>query len=208
MNNQKKNKLRRLLSKVSPEDQPELLADELREQIKEVEAKIPVPIDFTQSIEALKTALDTLQSEFNHKLTSLTKKEELSKLGQEFESKLTELKNQIPKVEAYDDSQIKKDFLTNIKVLEEKLKLYRMESMRGGSANQKISVNGSTVLRYNVRLNTTGASGYAYNTVGELTGLTLTGTNVLKITGTSSGVGSGSGDIVGKMGYVRFDSAA
>ena len=66
----------------------------------------------------------------------------------------------------------------------------------------------STVIRYNVRLNTTGASGYVYNTVGELTGLTLSGTNILKVTGLSSGVGSGSGDIVGKMVYVEFKGAA
>lgn len=66
----------------------------------------------------------------------------------------------------------------------------------------------STVVRYDVTLNTTGASGFVYSTVGELTGLTLSGTNILKITGTSSGVNSGSGDIVGKMGYVNYAPAA
>lgn len=66
----------------------------------------------------------------------------------------------------------------------------------------------STVVRYTVSLNTTGATGYVYCTVGELTGLTLSGTNILKITGTSSGVGSGSGDIVGKMGYGTWFPAA
>lgn len=66
----------------------------------------------------------------------------------------------------------------------------------------------STTVRYNVRLNTTGASGYVYNTVGELAGLTLSNTAVLKVTGTSSGVGSGSGDIVGKMGYVEWKPVA
>lgn len=66
----------------------------------------------------------------------------------------------------------------------------------------------STVIRYTVSLNTTGASGYTYCTVGELTGRTLSNTNILKITGTSSGVGSGAGDIVGKMHYVRWWAAA
>lgn len=66
----------------------------------------------------------------------------------------------------------------------------------------------STVIRYSVSLNTTGASGFVYETSGELTGLTLSGTNILKITGTSSGVGSGSGDIIGKMGYIRWDGGA
>lgn len=66
----------------------------------------------------------------------------------------------------------------------------------------------ATVVRYTVSLNTTGASGFVYCTVGELTGLTLSNTNILKITGQSSGVGSGAGDIVGKMGYVRWNPAA
>lgn len=62
----------------------------------------------------------------------------------------------------------------------------------------------STVIRYTVTLNTTGASGFVYAVSGELTGLTLTNTNILKLTGTSSGVGSGAGDIVGKMGFVEY----
>jgi len=66
----------------------------------------------------------------------------------------------------------------------------------------------SSIVRYTVSLNTTGASGYVYAVAGELTGLTLSGTNILKITGASSGVGSGSGDIIGKMGYVKFVPAA
>lgn len=65
----------------------------------------------------------------------------------------------------------------------------------------------STVVRYSVSLTTSGASGFVYQTTGELTGLTLSNTNVIKVTGTSSGVGSGAGDIVGKMGYVQFSPA-
>lgn len=64
----------------------------------------------------------------------------------------------------------------------------------------------ATVVRYSVALNTTGASGYNYCSVGEVTGLTLTNTNILKLTGTSSGVGSGAGDIIGKMHYVEYKS--
>ena len=66
----------------------------------------------------------------------------------------------------------------------------------------------STVVRYSVSLNTTGASGYVYAKVGELTGLTLSNTNILKLTGISSGVGSSVGDIVGKMAYLRFAPVA
>ncbi len=72
------------------------------------------------------------------------------------------------------------------------------------SVDVKLIRVSSTVVRYTVTLNTTGASGFVYANSGELTGLTLSGTNILKITGTSSGVGSGAGDIVGKMGYGQF----
>lgn len=65
----------------------------------------------------------------------------------------------------------------------------------------------STVVRYSVALTTTGASGFVYQTTGELAGLTLSNTNILKITGTSSGVGSGSGDIIGRMSYIKFEPA-
>ena len=66
----------------------------------------------------------------------------------------------------------------------------------------------STIVRYSVFLTTTGGTTFTYAAVGELTGLTLSGTNILKITGLSSGVGSGSGDIVGKMAYAEFKPAA
>jgi hypothetical protein len=69
----------------------------------------------------------------------------------------------------------------------------------------KVTRVSSTVVRYSVSLNTTGASGFTYATVGELTGLTLSNTNIIKITGFSSDVGSGVGDIVGKLGAVSFE---
>lgn len=62
----------------------------------------------------------------------------------------------------------------------------------------------ATVIRYSV------AQQYlqGFHTTGELTGLTLTNTNILKVTGTSSGVGSGVGDILGLLGYVEWKPAA
>lgn len=62
----------------------------------------------------------------------------------------------------------------------------------------------STSLTYIVTLSTTGASAFNYATSGVLTGLTLANTAILKATGTSTGVGSGSGDIVGNSGAVFY----
>ncbi len=64
----------------------------------------------------------------------------------------------------------------------------------------------STVVRYMVSFTTEGAALAAYTAVGEVTGLTLSGTNILKITGEAAGVGATTNDIVAMMGYVEFKS--
>ncbi len=66
----------------------------------------------------------------------------------------------------------------------------------------------STVIRYEVSLTTQGAALSAYTSVGELTGLTLSNANTLKITGQAAGVGAQSSDIIGKMGSVKILAAA
>lgn len=62
----------------------------------------------------------------------------------------------------------------------------------------------ATVIRYAVSMTTEGAALAAYTAVGEVTGLTLANTNVIKITGTAAGVGAATNDIVGKVGSVSF----
>lgn len=66
----------------------------------------------------------------------------------------------------------------------------------------------ATVIRYMVSFTTEGAALAAYTAVGEVTGLTLSSTNILKLTGESAGVGAATNDIVAKMGYVEFKSHA
>lgn len=65
----------------------------------------------------------------------------------------------------------------------------------------------ASVVRYSVKLNTTGASSTVYANVGELTGLTLSNANILKITGQAGGVGAASNDIVAKLGTVEWKAA-
>jgi hypothetical protein len=62
----------------------------------------------------------------------------------------------------------------------------------------------ATVIRYMVSLTTEGAALAAYTAVGELTGLTLSNTNVLKITGQAGGVGAATNDIVAKLASVVY----
>lgn len=61
----------------------------------------------------------------------------------------------------------------------------------------------SSVVRYEVTMTTEGAALAAYTAAGEVTGLTLSGTNILKITGTAAGIGAATNDIVAKVGRVN-----
>jgi hypothetical protein len=77
----------------------------------------------------------------------------------------------------------------------------------GSNSSWRMEINlirvSSTVVRYSVAMNTSGASTMVYTNVGELTGLTLSNTNILKITGTA-GAGGSSNDIVAKMGVIHW----
>ena len=66
----------------------------------------------------------------------------------------------------------------------------------------------STVVRCSVKVNTTSASSAPYCTYTRITGLTLSSTNILKITGEAAGVGAADSDIVAKFGDVWFVNAA
>jgi hypothetical protein len=66
----------------------------------------------------------------------------------------------------------------------------------------------STSVRVSVNVVTTSASSVPYTTFTAITGLTLTGTNVLKTTGIASGTGAASGDITNKMSKVFLRPAA
>lgn len=66
----------------------------------------------------------------------------------------------------------------------------------------------STVVRCSVSMTTQGAALAAYTNYTELTGLTLSSTNILKITGTAAGVGAASDDIIAKLGHIKWMPAA
>lgn len=62
----------------------------------------------------------------------------------------------------------------------------------------------SSVIRYAISMTTEGAALAAYTASGEVTGLTLSNTNIIKLTGTAAGVGAATNDIVGKVGTIDF----
>lgn len=62
----------------------------------------------------------------------------------------------------------------------------------------------SSVVRCTVDMETEGAALASYTSYTEVTGLTLSSTNIIKVTGTAAGVGAATNDIVCKMGAVEF----
>lgn len=66
----------------------------------------------------------------------------------------------------------------------------------------------SSIVRCAVSMTTQGAALAAYTAYTEVTGLTLSNAQTIKITGTAAGVGAATNDIVAKLGYVRWMKAA
>jgi hypothetical protein len=66
----------------------------------------------------------------------------------------------------------------------------------------------STSIRYNLCVTTTGMSTASFARAGTVTGLTLSGTTTLKITGTAAGAGAATNDIVAKLGSVEYRPVA
>jgi hypothetical protein len=62
----------------------------------------------------------------------------------------------------------------------------------------------ASIIRYMISLTTEGAALAAYTAVGELTGLTLSNTNILKVTAQAAGIGASSNDIVAKLGSIIY----
>lgn len=71
-----------------------------------------------------------------------------------------------------------------------------------------IIMDSSTSVRCTVSVNLTGASSGSFANYVTVTGLTLTNAQILKITGTASGVGAATNDIVASIGVIEWKSAA
>ncbi len=77
----------------------------------------------------------------------------------------------------------------------------------GWNVSTVVQRDTSTTVRCTTILTTTGASSATYAQYTRVTGLTLSSTNILKITGQSAGTGNATNDIVAKQGYVEFKPA-
>ncbi len=65
----------------------------------------------------------------------------------------------------------------------------------------------ATVVRSSVTLNTSFASLSSYSQRTDVSGLTLTTTNIFRLTGTSGGVGAATGDIIAQQGTIDWKPA-
>jgi len=76
------------------------------------------------------------------------------------------------------------------------------------SARVVIIRTASTTARAMVTVNTPTATVTSYVAQTDITGLTLTNTNIIKVTGTATGASGGTGDISAKMGTISWQGAA
>lgn len=148
-----KKKLRNLLAKLAPESEARLLAQNLEDDIKNLESKIPtIPEqkDYSGVILSIRSELQILRSTILTKLDALPDKSSLDEIKKKYledikvlNAKLDAeiLKSKTDALKA--DSEIEKKFTE----LQKKLDKYRIEtfSKGGGSMNQKISVNGTVM---------------------------------------------------------------
>lgn len=74
----------------------------------------------------------------------------------------------------------------------------------GWSARAMVIRTGTTTARAYVTITTPSASTANYTTETDITGLTLTNTNIIKITGTAGGAGGGNNDITAKLGTLIY----
>lgn len=72
------------------------------------------------------------------------------------------------------------------------------------TANVSVIRVSSSVVRCSVWVNSDFATLFPYSKYTEVTGLTLTNTQIIKITGTAAGAGGASNQITAKEGYVRW----
>lgn len=78
----------------------------------------------------------------------------------------------------------------------------------GWSANVLIIRTGASTARSVVTINTPGASTALYTSQTDLTGLTFSNTQIIKITGTAGGASPNTGDIVAKLGSIWWYGAS
>lgn len=75
-------------------------------------------------------------------------------------------------------------------------------------ANIIIIKSGTTTARSIVTISTPGTSTTSFTVETDLTGLTLSGTNIIKVTGTAAGASGGTGDITAKLVSLHWYGAA
>lgn len=83
-----------------------------------------------------------------------------------------------------------------------------VSAIGGWNADIMVIRTGASTARSVVTVNTPGASTAIYTTQTDITGLTFTNTQIIKITGTAAGASGGTGDISAKLGTIFWNGAA
>jgi len=121
INKDKKSKLRKLLARISPDDKGEIFADELKEEIQELQKQIEKPKDYSKSIDVLKYGLETIHSKVLKKLDTLPTQESLEGIKKNYLEYLKKLEVNINEILLSLSSEIK-DVDTRLRLLRATIK--------------------------------------------------------------------------------------
>ncbi len=190
LNNDKKRKLRELLSKLSPDLKGELLAKNLEEDVKVVSDKLSNIKDFSGSIEEIKSALVNFKESIVAKLDTFPKKDELDAIKLAYIEHLNSVEKKFSTIVstlelnlvAQESDVVSKNETTNkeLKKIKEEFEKWRLETLSkfanlgGGSPNQRIQVNGVIMSKKYADFNLIGATAVDNNLTKQVD-ITLSG---------------------------------
>jgi len=158
-----KKKLRNLLAKLDPSKEAKLLAENLSEDIKALENKIPVlpeitqPKDYSNAIQTIYNDLGSLRKDILSKLENLPDKNTIDDIKKKYLSEINSLERNltltITNMESdivgfnSDIQGIKEDNKQAVENLKKLIQEYKIEALSrgGGSQNQRIMINSSVM---------------------------------------------------------------
>lgn len=192
----KKQKLRRLLGALKPDEKALLAVDELRDEVKAI--KIP---DYLPSITAIAKSISVIKQQLDRKIESIPEQvdytPEINSLSNQLNSLSSQIKDELGKSEVVSSQvlTLQENHLAEIEKLTKELQKVRIEALNkgGGNMNRQIKVEGVDVLTKYTDINLIGGS----SSITAVANNTSKRVDITFPSGTSFALTNGSGTTVG-----------
>jgi len=151
----KKQKLRKILGALKPQEKADLVAQELKENLKDVVKRIEQVPDYSGSILEFRTALQNISQRMNLALTNVVSRDKLEVLSANFSKEIQNLSTHLNSIAENIRSDVESQFSESKKEAElelekliTELKRVRLELLNkigGGNTNREIRINSSVI---------------------------------------------------------------